>query len=159
MSCQWILNIANSLFNVIFISKFSSVHFSRSVMSNSVTLWTAAHETSLSISNSQSLIKLMYLKSVMPSNHESSVVPFWSCLQLFPASGSFPMSQLFASGGQSISVSASTSVLPMNIQDWFHLGWTGWISLQSKGLSRNLLQHQRSKASILWCSACFIVQL
>ena len=66
----------------------------------------------------------------------SSVIPFSSCLQSFPASGSFQMSQLFASGGQSIRVSASTSVLPMNIQDWFPLGYTGWISLQSKGLSR-----------------------
>ena len=66
----------------------------------------------------------------------SSVVPFSSCLQSFPASGSFPMSQLFTSGGQSIGVSASTSVLPMNIQDWFPLGWAGWISLQPKGLSR-----------------------
>ena len=66
----------------------------------------------------------------------SSVVPFSSCLQSFPASGSFPVSQLFASGGQSIGVSASTSVLPMNTQDWSPLGWTGWISLQSKGLSR-----------------------
>ena len=65
----------------------------------------------------------------------SSVIPF-SCPQSFPASGSFPMSQFFASGGQSIGVSASASVLPMNIQDWFPLGWTGWISLQSKGLSR-----------------------
>ena len=68
----------------------------------------------------------------------SSVVPFSSCLQTFPASGTFPMTQLFTSGGQSIGVSASASVLPMNIQDWFHLGWTGWISLQSKGLSRVL---------------------
>ena len=66
----------------------------------------------------------------------SSVIPFSSCLQSFPASGSFQMSQLFASGGQSIGVSASTSVLPINIQDWFPLGWTGWISLWSKGLSR-----------------------
>ena len=66
----------------------------------------------------------------------SSVVPFSSCLQSFPASGSFQMSQFFTSGGQSIGVSASASVLPMNIQDWFPLGWTGWISLQSKGLSR-----------------------
>ena len=66
----------------------------------------------------------------------SSVVPFSSCPQSFPASGSFQMSQLFAWGGQSIGVSASTSVLSMNIQDWFPLGWTGWISLQSKGLSR-----------------------
>ena len=66
----------------------------------------------------------------------SSVIPFCSCLQSFPASRSFPLSQLFTSGGQSIGVSASTSVLPMNIQDWFPLGWTGWISLQSKGPSR-----------------------
>ena len=66
----------------------------------------------------------------------SSIVPFSSCLQPFLASGSFPMSQFFASGGQSIRVSASASVLPMNIQDWFPLGWTGWISLQPKGLSR-----------------------
>ena len=65
-----------------------------------------------------------------------SVVPFSSCPQSFPASGSFQMSQLFASGGLSIGVSASASVLPMNIQDWSPLGWTGWISLQSKGLSR-----------------------
>ena len=66
----------------------------------------------------------------------SSVVPFSSCLQSFPASGSFQMSQFFTSGGQSIGVSASGSVLPMNTQGWSPLGWTGWISLQSKGLSR-----------------------
>ena len=66
----------------------------------------------------------------------SSVVPFSSCPQSLPASGSFPMSQLSTSGGQSIGVSASALVLPMNIQDWSPLGWTGWISLQSKGLSR-----------------------
>ena len=68
----------------------------------------------------------------------SSVIPFSSYPQSFPASGSFQMSQLFVSGGQSIGVSASASVLPMNIQDWFPLGWTGWISLPSKGLSRVL---------------------
>ena len=66
----------------------------------------------------------------------SSVVPFSSCLQSFPASGSFPVSQFFSSGGQRIGALASASVLPMNIQGWFLLGWTGWISLQSKGLSR-----------------------
>ena len=66
----------------------------------------------------------------------SSVIPFSSCLQSFPTSGSFQMSQLFSSGGQSIGVSSSISVLPMNTQDWSPLGWTGWISLQSKGLSR-----------------------
>ena len=66
----------------------------------------------------------------------SSVVPFSSCLQSFPTSGSFPMSQFFTSGGQNIGASATASVLPVNIQDWFLLGWTGWIFLQSKGLSR-----------------------
>ena len=66
----------------------------------------------------------------------SSVIPFSSCLQSFPASGSFPMTQFFTSGGQSIGVSASASVLPMNIQDWFPLRWTVWNSLQSKGFSR-----------------------
>ena len=89
----------------------------------------------------------------------SSAVPFSSCPQSFPAPGSFQMSQLFTSGGQSIGASASTSVLPMNIQDWFPLGLAGWISLQSKGLSRVLLQHHSSKASILWHSAFFIVQI
>jgi len=93
----------------------------------------------------------------------TSAIPFSSCLQSFPASGSFPMSQFFASGGQSIE--ASTSVLSVNIQDWFPLGWTGWISLQSKGLSRVFSNKsinksiKSSKASILRCSALFIVQL
>ena len=89
----------------------------------------------------------------------SSVVPFSSCLQSFPTSGSFPMSQLFTSGGQSIGASASASVLPMTIQDRFPLGLTGWISLQSKGLQKSLLQHQNWKASILRHSGLFKVQL
>ena len=88
----------------------------------------------------------------------SSVVPF-SCLQSFPASGSFPMSWFFASGGQSIGVSASASILTMNIQDLFLLGWTGWISLQSKGLSRVFSNTTVQKHQFLWCSAFFIVQL
>ena len=79
---------------------------------------------------------LISIESVMPSSHPSSVVPLSSCLQSFPESGSFPVSQFFISGGQRIGVSASSSVLPMNIQDWFLLGWNGWITLQSKGLSR-----------------------
>ena len=79
----------------------------------------------------------------------SSASVFSFCLQSSPTSGSFPMSWLFASGGRSIGASASVSVLPVNIQGWFPLGWTGWISLQSKGLS-SLLQHHNSKASILW---------
>ena len=99
------------------------------------TPWTAARQASLSITNSQNSPRLMSIESVMPTI-SSSVVLFSSCLQSFPASGSFQMSQLFASGGQSIGVSASTSVLPVNIQDWSPLAWTGWISLQSKGLSR-----------------------
>ena len=88
----------------------------------------------------------------------SSVIPFPSCPQSLPASGSFPMNQLFESGGQNIGVSALASVLPVNIQDWSPLGLTGLISLQSQGLS-SLLQHPSSKASILQSSAFFIVQL
>ena len=101
-------------------------------MSNSAIPWTAACRASLSITNSWSLLKLMSIESVMPSNHLILIVSFSSRLQSFPASGSFQMSQLFASGGQSIGVSASASVFPMNIQGWFPLGLTGWISLQSK---------------------------
>ena len=89
----------------------------------------------------------------------SSVIPFSSCLQSFPVSRSFQMSQLFASDGKTIGVSGSTSVLQMNIQDWSPLGWTGLISLQSMGFSRVFSQYHSSKASILWCSAFFIVQL
>ena len=165
-----------------------------------VTLWTAAHQASLSITSSWSLLKLMSIKSVMPSNHlifchpfllllsifpsirsdqisssavshflrphesqharppcpsptprvysnlcplsrwchptiSSSVVPFSSRLQSFPASGSFQMSQFFTTGGQSIGVSALVSVLPKKSQGWSPSEWTGWISLQSKGLS------------------------
>ena len=87
----------------------------------------------------------------------SFVSPFSSCLQSFPASGSFLVNQRFTSDGQSIGVSASASVLLMNIQDWFHLGLTSWIFLQSKGLTR--VFSNSSKASILWHSAFFIVQL
>ena len=88
----------------------------------------------------------------------SSVVPFSSCLQSFLASEFFPKSQFFASGGRSIGVSASASVLSMNIQDWFSLELTGLISLQSKGLSK-IFQHHNSKSSVLWCSAFFMAQL
>ena len=96
--------------------------------------WTAAHQDSLSFTISQSFLKLMSIELVMPSNHLILCRPVHPCLQSFPASGSFLMSQLFASGGQSIAASASASVLPMNIQDWFPLGVTGLI-FQSKGLS------------------------
>ena len=104
-------------------------------MSDSVTPWTAACQASLSITNSHSLFILMSIKSVMPPTISSSVVPFSCCLQSFTASVSFQMNQLFASGGQSIVISASASVFSMNIQDQFPLGWTGWILLQSKRLS------------------------
>ena len=79
----------------------------------------------------------MSIESVMPSNHLIFCHPLILLPSIFPASGSFPMSQLFASGGQSIGLSASTSVLPMNTQDWSPLGWTGWIFLRSKGLSKS----------------------
>ena len=101
----------------------------------SATPWTAACQASLSITNSWSLLKLMSIESVMPSNYLILAVPFSSCLQSFPASGSFKMNQFFTSGGQSIGVSALAWVLRMNIQNWFSLGWTGWISLLSKGFS------------------------
>ena len=93
------------------------------------TPWTAAHQASLSITNSRSLLKLKSIESVMPSSHLILCRPLPSCLQSFPASGSFPMSQFFASGCQSIrvSASASASVLPMNIQAWLPLGLTGLI--------------------------------
>ena len=115
----------------------SSVQFSLSVMSDS--LW--PHESQHSRSPCPSPTPGVYSNSC-PSSWwchlaiSSSVVPFSSCLQSLPASGSFPMSQLFAWGGQSIGVSASASVPPINTQDWSPLGWTGWLSLQSKGLSR-----------------------
>ena len=132
--------------------------FSHSVVSNSfLTPWIAACQASLSFTLSQILLKLMSIESVMPSNHPILCRPLSSCRQSFPASGSFPMSQFFTSGGQSIWASASASVLTMNIQGWFPLGLTGLISLQSKG--QEPLQHHSLKASILQCSAFFRVQL
>ena len=111
-----------------------------------------AHQASLSITNSRSLFKFMSSRWCHPTV-SSSVIPFSSCLQSFPASGSFQMSQFFALGGQSVGFSPSGSVLSMNIHEWFPFGLTGWISLQSKG------QYHSSKASILQCSAFFIVRL
>ena len=111
---------------------FSSVQ-SLSHVQLFATPWTAVRQAFLSIS--RSLLRLMSIELVMPSNH-LILCPFSSCLQSFPASGSFQMSQFFTSGSQSIGVSASASGLAKNIQDWFLLGWTGWISLQSKELSR-----------------------
>ena len=115
-------------------AQFSSVQ-SLSCVQLIATPWTEACQASLSITNTLSLLKLLLSPWWHPTV-SSSVALFSSCLQTFPASGSFRMSQFFASGGQSIGVSTSGSVLPVNIQDWFPLGWTGWISLQSYGLSR-----------------------
>ena len=100
------------------------------------TPWTAARQASLSITNSWSLPKLMSTESMMPCNNLILCYPLSPWPQSFPASGSFQMSQLFTVSGQSIRVSVSTSVLPMNTQDWSPLGWTDWISLQFKRLSR-----------------------
>ena len=100
------------------------------------TPWTAARQGSLSTTNSRSSPKLMSIESVMLSTISSSVGPFSSCPQSLPASEYFLMSQFFTWGGQSIGVSALVSLLPKNTQDWSPSEWTGWISLQSKGLSR-----------------------
>ena len=102
-----------------------SVQLSHSVLSDSATPQTAACQASLFITKSRSLLKLMSTKSVMPSNHLIFCHSLLSHLQSFPASGSFQISQFFTSGGQSIGVSASASVLPMNTQDWSPLEWTG----------------------------------
>ena len=100
------------------------------------TPWTAARQASLSMTNSWACSNLCPLSRWFHPAISSSAVPFFSSLQSSLASGSFPVSQFFASGGQSIGALSSASVLPMNIQDWFPLGWTGLISLLSKGLSR-----------------------
>ena len=119
------------------IIQFSPVQFSHSVVSNSL----RPHESQHARSPCPSQTLRVYSDSCPSSQWchpaiSSSFVPFSSCPQSLPASGSFPMSQLFTWGGQSIGVSASASVLPMNTQDWSPLGWTAWISLQSKGRSR-----------------------
>ena len=115
----------------------SSVQFSCSVMSDSLWLHELQHARPLCPSPTPRVHpNPCPLSRWCHPTILSSVVLFSSCPQSFPASRSFQMSQLFASGGQSIGVSASTSVLPMNTQDWSPLGWTGWISLQSQGLSR-----------------------
>ena len=137
---RWRLLLQLFKYTTFYVSKipppiqFSSVQSFSSVWLF-VTPWTAACQASLFITNSQ------YSNSCPLSwwwhpTISSSVIPFSSCLQSFPVPRSFPMSQFFTSAGQSIGVSALASVLPKNIQDWFPLGWTGWISLQSKWLSR-----------------------
>ena len=136
MSLPSLKKMASKLCSAVRIIKvFSSVQ-SLSRVQLFATPWTTAHQASLSITNSWASSNSSPLSWWCHPAISSSVVPFSSRLQSFPASGSFQMSQFFSSGDQSIGVSASASVLPMNIQDWFPLGWTGWIFLQSKGLSR-----------------------
>ena len=121
--------------NFYYYSQFTSVQLLSHVWLFG-TPWIAARQASLSITNSQSLPKLMSIESVMPPKHLILCCPLLLLPSMFPSIRSFQMSQFFASGGQSIAVSVSTSVLPVNTQDSSPLGWTGWISLQSKGLSR-----------------------
>ena len=130
------------------------VQFSRSVVSDSATPWTAEHQTSLSITISRSPPKPMSIESVMPSNHlilchSPLVLP-----SIFPSIRVFSNESVFASGGQSIGVSASTSVLPMNTQDWCPLGWTGWISdCQESSLIRQFKSINSLALSLLYSPA------
>ena len=135
--CVWTdkENVSEYLHKITTTVIFGSVQFGCPVMSDS--LWPHGHTrlpcpspTPRACSNSHTSSQWCY------PTISSSVVPFSSCFQYFPASGSFPLSQFFALGDQIIGVSALASVLPMNIQDWFPLGWTAWISLQFKGLAR-----------------------
>ena len=120
-----------------YITLKGSVQFSRSIMSDTLQLHGLQHARPPCPSSTSGVFpNSCPLSWWCHPTISSSVIPFSSHPQSFPASGSFQMSQLFTSGGQKIGVSASTSVLPTNIQDWFPLGWTGWISLESKGLSR-----------------------
>ena len=115
-----------------------SVQFSSVAQLCRLLAWTASRQAFLSITSSWSLLKLISIELVMPSNHLILCRPLLLPPSIFPSIKVFSNGQFFASGGQSIGASASASVLPMNIQDLFPLGWTGWISLQSKGLSRVL---------------------
>ena len=132
--------------------QFSSVQ-SLSRVRLFATPWTAVHQASLSITNSQNLLKLMSIESVMPSNHLMLCHPLFSCLQSFPASVSFPRSQFFTSDGQTIGVLASVSVLPMIS---FRMDWLDLLAVQ--GTLKSLLRHHSSKASVLQSSAFFMVQ-
>ena len=115
---------------------FSSVQFSRSVVSNSENPWIAARQASLSPTNSRSSLRLKSTDSVMPSSHLILCHPLLLLPSISPSIRVFSMSQLFAWGGQSTGVSALASFLPQKSQGWSPLEWTGWISLQSKGISR-----------------------
>ena len=146
-----------------FLITFSTCMFS-SVQSLShvqlfATSWIAACQASLSITNLWSLLKLISIELVMPSSHLILYCPFSSCPKSLPASGSFPMNQFFTWVGQSIRDSASASVLPVNTPDWSPLGWTGWISLQSKGLSRGFSNTTVQKHQFFSVLSFFTVQL
>ena len=134
----------------------NSVQFSRSVMSDSLQPHEPQHARPPCLSPTLGVhSNSCPLSQWCHTTISSSDVPFSSCPQSFPASGSFPMSQLFAWGGQSIRVSASTSVLPMNTQDWSPLGWTNWTSLQSKGLWRVFSNTTVQKHQFFRCSALY----
>ena len=137
--------------------KFSSVQSLRHVQLFATPL-TAAHQASLSITNSRSLLKGMSIESVMPSNHLILCHPLL-LPSIFPSIRVFSSESILCIRWSKYEVSASASVLPMNIQDWFPLGWTGWISLWSKGLSRVFYNTTISKALILRHSAFLVVQL
>ena len=126
---------------------------------DSATSWTAARQASLSFTISWSSLSLMSTESVMPSNRLILWCPLLLLPSIFHSIGSFPMSRFFASGGQSIGISASASVLPMNIQDWisFRMDWLDLTAVQDT--LKSILQYHSSKASILQCSAFFTVQL
>ena len=129
-------------------------------MSNSLWFpWTEAGQASLSITNSWSLPRPMSIKLLMPSNHLILCCPLLLPPSVFPSIRVFSNESVLQSGGQTIGVSASASVLPVNIQDWFPLGWTGWIPLPSKGLSRVFSNTTVQKHQFFQCLAFCIVQL
>ena len=140
-------------FSKSYLGQFSSVQ-SLSRVWLFATPWTAAPQASLSIANSWSLFKLMFIESVMLSNCLILCHPLFLLPSIFPSIRVFQISQFFTSGGQSIGVSASASVLQMNIQDWSPLGWTGWISLQSKGLSRVFSNNTVQKHQLFSTQLC-----
>ena len=136
-----------------FIKKLTgnSLQFSRSVMSNSLRPHELQHTRPPCLSPTARVYLTPHpLSGWCHPTISSSVIPFSSCPQSFPASGSLQMSQFFTSGGQSTGASASTSVLPMNTQDWSPLGWTSWIFLQSKGLSRVFSNTTVQKHQFFW---------
>ena len=136
----------------------SSAQFSRSVVSDSATPWTAACQDSLSITNSQSLPKLMSIESVMPSSHLILCCPLLLLLPIPPSIRVFSNESALRIRWPSIGVSAAASVLPMNTQDQSPLGWTGWISWQSKGLSRVFSNTTVQKLYSLISSDNFLVE-